>query len=804
MKRTGREKNDQLSSRSAAILNCQLLKPAVSFLSAIGKPFFYLFLFLIYLGLFLVNVFDVLVLLGQKEKKQLSLFLKKFLKFNFFSSKLSVKFPKVKLPHFEVHLPQIKLPKTQRRHFKILYPFKTCKPHLRKPTLLKPICLSLGVLCSLTTFYFLLTPILKDLPSPQRLSKEEPRLTTKIYDRNGQLLYKIYRDQDRTQIKINQMPLFLKQAVIAVEDKDFYYHRGISWQGILRAVFLYFFKGKTTGGSTITQQLVKNTLLNSEKTWQRKLKEAILAILVEKKYTKDQILEMYLNQVGFGGAAYGIEEASQKYFAKSAKDLDLAESALLAGLIASPTRYSPFGNHPETSRERQQFVLQKMVEDGYISKAESLKAANEELKFAPQQIDIKAPHFVMYVKELLVQKYGEKTVETGGLEIKTSLDWEIEQAAEKVVKDEIKKLGDLHITNGAALVTNPKTGEILAMVGSKDYFAKDIQGNFNVTTALRQPGSSIKPVNYSIALENGFTPATLLDDSPITYQVPDQAPYSPTNYDHRFHGLVPLRIALGSSYNVPAVKVLATFGVKKMIERGREMGITSWDDPSRYGLSLTLGGGEVKMTDMAVVYGTLANNGIRVDLNPILEVRDSKGQILEQNLSGKQTPVLNPGVAFLLNNILSDNEARTPAFGPNSQLYIPGREVAVKTGTTQNMRDNWTIGYTPTRLVAVWVGNNDNSPMSWVASGVTGASPIWRKIIDKVLANQPTETFPKPDEVKEVEICTLTGTLTCNGCPKTKKEYFLTGTEPAFACSPEKIREILEKKPSVTPFPQIL
>ena len=758
MKRTGKGKKLQFT-----IYNLQFspeLKAIFSFLSAVGKPLFYLLLSFVYLWLFIVSLVK------------------------------------------KIHLTKFNLPKkhppSRRVKTILLYPQRKLLININL------IAFLLGVFLSLNTYFLILDTIFKDLPSPQKLSKQEQILTTKIYDRNYQLLYKIFRGENRTPVKLADLPRPFIYATIAIEDKDFYRHRGLSPRGILRAAYLYLFKAKTTGGSTITQQLVKNTLLNSEKTLRRKIKEAILAILVEQKYSKDQILEMYLNQVGYGGAAYGIEEASQKYFGKHAKDLNMAEGALLAGLTASPTKFSPFGLHPEMAKERQAAVLRRMAEDGYITEEEEKKTKEQELKFAPQRDEIFAPHFVMYVKELLVQKYGEKAVENGGLEVTTSLDLNLQEAAQKIVNEEVKKLGDLHITNGAAFITNPKTGEILAMVGSKDYFAKDIQGNFNVTTALRQPGSSIKPVNYSIALENGFTPATLLDDSPITYQVPGQEPYSPKNYDNRFHGQIPLRTALGSSYNVPAVKVLAAFGVKKMIGRGKEMGITTWENQSRYGLSLTLGGGEVKMTDLAVVYGVLANSGVRVDLNPILEVKDSTGKILEKNLQGQETPVLNPGVAFLLTNILSDNSARTPAFGPASQLFIPNRSVAVKTGTTQNLRDNWTIGYTPSRLVAVWVGNNDNSPMSWVASGVTGASPIWRKIMDSLLINSPVEDFPKPDEVKEVEICTLTGTLVCNGCPSVKKEYFLTGTEPRFACAPEKIKEILEKKLSPTSSPQIL
>ncbi|MCL5090937.1 MAG: PBP1A family penicillin-binding protein [Patescibacteria group bacterium] len=664
--------------------------------------------------------------------------------------------------------------------------------------IINTISFSLGMGLASMAFVYFLFPILKDLPSPQSLANRDQSLTTKIFDRNGKILYKIYLEKNRTPVPLTDLPPYLIQATLSIEDKEFYKHRGLSLTGIIRAAYQNLILREKTGGSTITQQLIKNALLTSEKTWQRKIKEALLAVLVEKKYTKNQILEMYFNEVGFGGATYGIEEAAETYFGKHARDLSLAEAALLAGLPASPTRYSPFGLNSYLAKERQALVLKRMVEEKYLTEEEANQALAEKLQFAPQKTEIFAPHFVMYVKDLLVQKYGEKMVETGGLEVKTSLDLEIQNSVQEIVAQEIKKLGNLHITNGAALVTNPKTGEILAMVGSKDYFAKDIDGNVNVTTSLRQPGSSIKPVNYSLALENGFTAASLIDDSPITYQVPGQPPYSPQNYDHRFHGQTSLRIALGSSFNVPAVKILAAFGVKKMVQRGEEMGITTWTDPSRYGLSLTLGGGDVRMTDMAVVYGVLANSGIRVDLNPILEVSDSQGKILEKNSQGKNLPVLSQSVAYLLTNILADNSARTPAFGPNSLLYIPDRPVAVKTGTTQNMRDNWTIGYTPSLLSAVWVGNNDSSPMSYVASGVTGASPIWRKIMDQLLEGRKAEDFIVPPEIKETDICQTTNTLPCRGCPMIKKEFFILGTEPQASCSGQWVTPI--PSPMISPY----
>ena len=511
---------------------------------------------------------------------------------------------------------------------------------------------------------------------------------------------------------------------------------------------------------------------------------------------------MYLNEVSYGGIAYGIEEATQTYFGKKAADLNLAEAALLAGLPAAPTKYSPFGANPQLAITRQRQVLQRMVEEGYITPKEFQEAAQAKLYLAPQRTDIKAPHFVMYIKDLLVQKYGTRMVEEGGLKVITSLDLDIQEIAQQKASEEIEKLTPLRVTNGAALVTKPITGEVLAMVGSKDYFDTKNDGNVNVVLRPRQPGSAIKVVNYAMALSNGFTPATVLADTPITYRIPGSEPYSPVNYDNRFHGNVTVRTALGSSYNVPAVKTLAVFGVNKMIDMGVKMGITTWQDRSRFGLSLTLGGGEVKMTDMAVVYGTLANLGIKVDLHPILKVEDYKGRVLEEYQPEEKWPpvngkrVVDARVAYLLTDILADNNARIPAFGPSSLLVIPGHQVAVKTGTTNDKRDNWTIGFTKDFLVAVWVGNNDNSPMSAVASGITGASPIWNQIMTNLLKDRPSHRFEKPDGIKAVEICSVNGLLPCGGCP-TRIEYFLPGTEPTIHCSSEAIKKWQEeqKKP---------
>lgn len=632
-------------------------------------------------------------------------------------------------------------------------------------------------------------PILKSLPNPSRLLDRPTPLTTKIYDRNNVLLYKIYRSENRTLVPLEKIPKALVSATIAVEDDAFYNHQGISLKGIIRSVYKNLRGDRLYGGSTITQQLVKNTLLTPEKTIQRKIKEALLAIIVDAKYSKEEILQMYLNEVGYGGASYGVEEASLAYFGKSVTDLNLAESALLAGLPAAPTAYSPLGAHPEAAKKRQEVVLKRMKDLGYIDPSQEIEAKKKELIFKPQSNHLLAPHFVMYIKELLASKYGEKMLEEGGLEVRTSLDLKTQNMVQKIVANEINKLSNYSVTNGAAVVTNPTNGDILAMVGSKDYSDIKNDGNVNVVLSPRQPGSSIKPILYSLALENGFTAASIISDTPITYQVAGQPAYSPRNYDNRFHGNVSLRIALASSYNVPAVKIVSALGISKMIDRGKQLGITTWDDPSRFGLSLALGGGEVKMIDMAVAYGTLANLGKKTDLNPILEIKNAKGKTIETKDYYQESQALSREVAYIITDILSDNTAREPTFGRNSLLRIKDHpNVAVKTGTTQNLRDNWTIGYTQDFLVATWVGNNDNSAMSHIASGVTGASPIWNKIMTNLLSDIPDKTFPKPENIHEADICSYTGTLTCQNCP-TKRELFIQGTEPRIHCQIKKEEE---------------
>ena len=559
------------------------------------------------------------------------------------------------------------------------------------------------------TIFFIMIPFisyqwLKMLPNPQLLSQRDIEVTTKIFDRHGTLLYEIYSDQNRTPLPLDQIPKIIQEATLSIEDKDFYSHPGFSVSGILRATRETLLKKQVQGGSTITQQLIKNALLTPEVTVTRKIKEILLAFWAERLYTKNQILEMYLNQVPYGGTAWGIEAASQTYFGKSAKDVNLAEAALLAGLPAAPTEYSPFGSHPEKALERQKEVLRRMYEDRYITKQQEDEAIQTAIQFTKPRVAIHAPHFVMYVKDLLEQRFGPRLVEQGGLRIMTSLDLPTQEKVEEIVRTQVNGLASLRVGNGAALVTNPKTGEILAMVGSKDYFDTAAQGNVNVTTSLRQPGSSIKVVNYAAALESGLTAASLIDDSPISFQIPGSPSYAPANYDGKFHGMVPFRYALANSYNIPAVKILNQIGVHTMVTKGRLMGIESWDDESRFGLSLTLGAGEVTMFDMSRVYGTLANMGKVVDLVPILKVTDYTGHEIQLDQPKSPIQAVKPEVAWILSNILSDNTARIPAFGPNSSLVVAGKTVSVKTGTTDSKRDNWTIGYTPSFLTTVWVG----------------------------------------------------------------------------------------------------
>lgn len=615
--------------------------------------------------------------------------------------------------------------------------------------------------------------IVRNIPNPRKLGLDDSPQSSQIFDRKGKLLFEFYSDRRRVPVALNQIPNELKKATLAIEDTNFYNHGGFDIRGIFRGLFRTIFSNRLQGGSTITQQLVKNALLTQERTITRKIKEAILTVATELLYSKDQILEMYFNQTPYGGALYGVESAANGIFGKEVNDLDLAEAALIAGLPGSPSRYSPFA-HPDAAKGRQEIVLNRMQELKMITREEMEKAKSEKLNYNINPKGILAPHFVFFVKERLIDKYGIQKVNEGGLRITTTLDLELQSYAETAVATEMSKLQKLKVSNGAALITEPRTGNILAMVGSKDYFANDIEGKFNVTTAFRQPGSSIKPLNYAVGLENGtITAASIFDDDPTCFLVENQRPYCPTNYGGHYFGLQTMRNALANSLNIPAVKMLKLNGVENFIASASAMGITTFKDPANYGLSLTLGGGEVTMTDMSVGFGILANMGVRVDLSSILKVVDKDGRTLEEYNSDPGKRVVSRETSFILQQVLSDDGARSMVFGKGSMLNIKNHpEVAVKTGTTNDLRDNWTIGFTPDFVTAVWVGNNDNSKMSGVVSGTTGAAPIWNKIMTFILKDKQVKKPTMPGNIVGMNVCSLTGQLPPDEGCDTHFEYF--------------------------------
>lgn len=640
--------------------------------------------------------------------------------------------------------------------------------------------------------------IITQVPSPDTLTKRNIAKATKIYDSKGDLLYDIYADENRTPIKIEEVPDSLKKATISIEDKDFYTHKGFSVVGYLRAAFSFAVHRQVEGGgSTLTQQLVKNALLTSDVSLIRKFKELVLSIEVESTYSKDKILEMYLNEIPYGGTAYGIEAAANLYFGKHAHELDLAEASFLAGLPQRPSVYSPYGTHPELGKQRQQEVLRRMVEDHYITQDQATQAQGESLTFrtSKNEAGFKAPHFVLYVKQKLIDEFGDKLVEQGGLKVTTTLDYSLQEQVQNIVSSEISKLKDYKVGNGAAVVINPKNGQILAMVGSKDYFApaepegctegKDcvFEGNVNVALRPRQPGSATKPITYSVGLQKGYTAATPIMDVKTDFPGGASEPvYSPVNYDGTYKGPVQVRYALGNSLNIPAVKMLALVGVKNVMEQAYKMGVSDWEpteqNVNNVGLSLTLGGRELKLLDLTSAFGVFADGGKRQDPISVLKVEDSEGKTLYEYHETEGVKVLDEGIAFIVSNMLSDNGARSAVFGSNSILNIPGHTVSVKTGTTDQKRDNWAFGFTPSIVTGVWVGNNDNTVMNpAIASGVTGASPIWRKIMDVALKNKGDEKPKQPDNVVQADVDGLMGGQPKDGSP-TRKEFFLKGSEP--------------------------
>jgi len=624
----------------------------------------------------------------------------------------------------------------------------------------------------------------KDLPTPGNVVRREG-YSSRIYDRNGEVLYDLYEEEKRFPVTWEEVPEYLKKATIAIEDKSFYQHAGFDPLTPLRMIQNLIFKQRLIGGSTLTQQLVKNVLLTSERKVVRKIREFILAVQIEKKYSKDEILLMYLNEAPYGGTAWGVGPASERYFGKEVSELNLAESVILAGLPQRPSVYSPFSITPKAYVDRSKNVLNRMREDGYISS--ELEKSTLELidnyKFTGDRTDIKAPHFVFWIKDILIDRYGEDVVEGGGLQITTSLDLEMQKSAENIVEEEVAKAETLGISNGAAVVVDPRDGQVLAMVGSKDYFSQDIDGKFNVTTqGLRQPGSSIKPITYLAGLKKGYTAASMIIDAPVTFPgVAGQKDYSPQNYTGKYLGPLSLREALGNSINTTAVKMLARVGVKDMLQLAYDMGLITFEPSSenlsRFGLAVTLGGAEVKMTEMAAAYSAFANGGQKISLQPILKVEDRNDRVLEEYKPMTLPQVMSPQEAFIISNILSDNQARSVTFGSVNGLIVGGYQVAVKTGTTNDKRDNWTIGWTPNLLSLVWVGNNDNSPMGRVASGVSGATPIWRRLMVEFVKSRDKQDFPIPSGIVSVEVDKLSGFRSHDGFAS-RTEYFIQGTEP--------------------------
>lgn len=650
-----------------------------------------------------------------------------------------VKFPfKIRIPIPTLHFLRLSRKRGRPKKF-----------HMRHKT--KIILALSGSLIFLFVYTTFLLTAAYQLPTPTRLVYPQEPITTEFYDRNGKLLYRLYEGRNRTLIKLPEVPKQLIQATIAIEDQNFYHHIGIDPVAIIRAFYHNIRSGSLEGASTITQQLIKNSLLTPEKSYVRKIKEILLALWTERIYSKDEILQMYFNEAPYGGTNVGVAAATEAYFGKTPSQLNLAESSYLAGLPASPTQFSPYGSEPNLAKLRQKDVLSRMVKEGYITQAEADQAFTQNLRLRPPVNDIYAPHFVFYIRDLLAEKYGPRIVAQGGLKVYTTLDLNLQEEVEKIVSGEVNNLSSFDVKNGAAMVTDVSSGQILAMVGSRDYNYPGF-GNFNVTLSLRQPGSAIKPITYATAFKQGFSPANMILDTPTTFNNAWGTPYSPVNYDGKFHGPVTLRQALGSSLNIPAVKLLATVGIPQTIQTAQDLGITSFNDPSRYGLSLTLGGADTKMVEMMGAYGTFAGSGSFRQPTGILKVTDSNKNILEEYKDASKQ-ALSPQISYLITNILSDDNARKLAFGPNSLLNIPGYQVAVKTGTSDNKRDNWTFGYTPKFVVGVWVGNPDNSPMNpLLTSGITGAAPIWNKIIHMLLDGSQPLAFERPTGISEAVI----------------------------------------------------
>lgn len=680
----------------------------------------------------------------------------------------------------------------------------------KKHRKLKIALITLGTVClaGVIAIAGLFAYYAEDLPNPEKVNRRVIAESTKIFDRTGEkLLYEIHGEEKRTIIPMEEIPDSAKYATIVLEDSLFYSHKGFDVGGIIKAVCheLSASAGMgdlgglcpQRGGSTITQQFIKNSILTSERKYSRKIKEIILSIEIEQKFEKDEILRMYLNEIPYGSNAYGIEAAAQTYFRIHAKELSLAQSAMIAALPKAPTYYSPHGSNPDRLLARWSYALDQMAQLGYITEEQAQEAKNEDIlaQVKPLRDDIDAPHFVFYVKEKLVEEFGEEEIQSQGLKVTTTLDWDMQQLAQRTVREGVEKNGGRYNFENAALVAaNPKNGQVLAMVGSRDYFDEEIDGNVNVAIRLRQPGSSFKPYVYAQAFREGYTPDTTLFDVKTEFSQITGKKYEPQNYDGSFRGPVKMKDALGMSLNIPAVKTLYLAGVNDSIKLAKSMGITSLNQPERYGLSLVLGGGEVKLIDHVSAFGVFANEGIKHDQMVILKIEDANGNELKNYEHSKGKRVLEKEIALEMCEILSSNSLRAPAFGTANPLNISGKHVIAKTGTTNEYRDGWLVGSTMSLSAGVWVGNNDNREMAQGAAGSNVAGPIWNAFMIEVLKNHQDEKFAKPKErektgkevldgefkvVEKIEVCKYDDGKYCLAnkyCPKKKKDekkYFV-------------------------------
>jgi len=617
-----------------------------------------------------------------------------------------------------------------------------------------------------------------------------------LYDRNDKPFFTLYGGRTRKTVPLSEIPESLQEAVIAVEDRNFYKHPGFSIEGIGRAIIANFREERLAqGGSTISQQLVKNTLLTQNKNFLRKYQEIFLALEIERRFSKQDILEMYLNTVYFGEGAFGAQEAAETYFNKNSDQLTLGESALLAAILPAPSALSPISGNRERAFDRQELVLGLMVEQGYITEEEKAAAEQQIITFIEpeENTTVQAPHFALMVKDELIKRYGEQRLANSGYKVKTTLNVNWQEYAQQTVRDQVRRLAGNNVTNGAAIALDPKTGEILVLVGSYNWF-DETNGKINMAIRPRQPGSSFKPIVYAKAFEERIlTPASILEDKPI-----DIGGYKPKNYDGRFRGDILVRFALAQSLNIPAVLTLQRVGVSNALDMARKMGITTLSDNTDYGLALVLGAGEVPLSQMTSAYGVFANGGVRAEPTTILQIKDKNDRTI-YTYNPETRTIMNESVAFLISSILSDNSARAPVFGNSLTLSRPA---AVKTGTTDDYRDAWAIGYTPSLVVGAWVGNNDREPMSRIA-GSLGAAPIWRLIMERVLTGTPVERFNRPLGVVSETVCREKGLKVNFATSSAYMEFFLRGTIPTKDCfetSPTP-SESPTPNPSETPTP---